>query len=114
MDKGVRFIKDILKEVAEEEGRTQGEMKELWRIHKAYLRSKLEEKDTYIVEIPQIGNLYFSNFLFRLFNAKSRKKYNELDGKSKKLDTLLSESKGLEKSTSYTYPQERRPSILKM
>lgn len=114
MKKGVKYIWDILREVAKEEGRSYEEVKELWRIHMEYVKDKIDEEDTYILEIPHIGNLYFSGFLYTLKDSKSRNKIDELRGKKANLVEMITASKNSEGKTKYIYPQERRPNINKL
>lgn len=113
MKKGVKYIQDIIKEVAQEEGRSKEEIKELWRIHREFVKDKIEEEDTFILKIPQIGNLFYSSSLQRLFNNKSRGYYSYLDGKSLKIDNLIEDAKTKEGKTKYLYPQKRGSTLYK-
>lgn len=114
MSKGVKYIWDILKEVAKEEGRDYEEVKELWKIHREYVKKVTREEDTFIVEVPHIGNLFFSGFLYRLKNAKSHNKLIGLEDKEEFLNKAILESKEREGKTKYKYPQEKRPNVMKL
>lgn len=112
---GVLFIKNIIKEASEELDIPEKEVNEIWNLHVKYIKHLMEQKDIFIIRIPKIGNLFFSRFLFNLYNKKSKiDKYGHLQEKADKLYDMVSESIEDEGPTKYTYPQIKRPSILRL
>ena len=114
MTKGVKYISDILKEVAQEQNRSYSEVEEVWRLHKKYVQEMIEQQDTYIIEFPHIGNLYFSGFMSRAVGSRYKNRDTELEEKTQKLYEMIEDSKNREGKTQYMYPQARRPNILKL
>ena len=113
--KGVLYIKEVIKDVAEELDMSKEEVNEMWNIHVKYLKKLMEREDVYVIKIPKIGNLFFSKFLFNLFNKKSKiNKYGHLQEKADKLHKMVNDSMDSEGSTKYTYPQIKRPSIYRL
>ncbi len=73
MKEGFKNVKDILKEVAEEEGLSVKEINDLWRHQKIYIKKQQSLKGVYSIFLPFIGTLSL--------NVKQAEK--EIKGKSK-------------------------------
>lgn len=108
--KGIKYIDEILEEVRQERGIGKNEMNEIWRLHKKYLKEKMEDEKTHIIEIPLIGNLYYNIFTERgVFNHRKKREESE---RSKNIRRLIQEDKDRGVKTRYTYPQNKRGNLM--
>lgn len=60
LKEGTRDIEDILNEVAMEEGYTKQDVREVFNIHKKYIKHIMEKEDSYKIRLPYFGFLYYS------------------------------------------------------
>lgn len=105
MKEGFRSIKDILKEVAKEEGMTWTEIEDVWIHQKKYIKSKMEDKETYAIFLPFIGTLslnvkqyikeikhknrkFYKNFIDKVENLKNHKNYTKYSNSHKKTTAI--------------------------
>ena len=54
---GIRYIEDILKEVAKEQGLSEKEVREIWKIHKKYIKQCMNDPNITVINIPYVGLL---------------------------------------------------------
>ena len=66
---GILFIDTIHKEVAIETGFRPQDVREVWRIHKQYVK-KLQDEKVEVIKLPYLGNLYFNPMLFLKYTSK--------------------------------------------
>ena len=52
MEEGFKTIQEILKEVAEDEGMTKRQIKDLWSHHKSYIINQMKSPEVYAIHIP--------------------------------------------------------------
>lgn len=107
--KGVKYIDEIIKNTARELGRSEDEVREVWRLHIEYVKKLMDKEDVYIIELPKIGNLHYSTFSQTNLAAKAKSdKYGELNKKTEKLHITIREHQSRGIKTKYTYPQVKR------
>jgi hypothetical protein len=109
---GVRYIDDILKEVAEEQGRDYKEVKEAWRLHVEHVKKTIDSGETDVIELPRLGNLFFNTFTYNAFSKRSgAKPFPSQERQRDKIKDLITKDKEIDRKTSYLYPQVRRASV---
>ena len=118
LNKGISYIEDILKEVAEEEGYDLGQVKEIWKKHRAYVKELMDDPDVHIIELPHLANLYFNantaNHIAREKNTKKETK-SYMKEKAEDIENKIEEDKeNNQSSTNYRYPQKSRGGIYKL
>lgn len=86
MREGFKSIKEILKEVAEDEGMTWTEIEDLWLHQKNYVKKQMEKEDVYAIFIPFIGTLSLNVKQYvKEIKHKNRKFYKNFINKVEKL-----------------------------
>lgn len=86
MQEGFKSIKEILYEVAEEEGMTWTEIEDLWLHQKKYIKKKMDQEDVYAIFIPSIGTLSLNvKQYIKEIKHKNRKFYKNFRDKVEKL-----------------------------
>ncbi|MCB1711372.1 MAG: hypothetical protein KDH96_02470 [Candidatus Riesia sp.] len=109
--KGVKYVDDIIKEVALESGRNEKEVREAWKIHIEYIKDLMDRDDVYIIELPKLGNLFYNTFTQKNIDSKTFvNKDNKLNEKSAKLRDMIKADFG-KVNTKYTYPQIKRANL---
>lgn len=89
MQEGYKSIKEILKEVGEEENLTLNEMNDLWNHHKKYINKKQEESGVYAIFLPYIGTLSLNVKQYKKeIKHKNRTFYSKF---SQKVNSLISD-----------------------
>ncbi len=109
---GVKYIEDIIKEVAADLGREEKEVREAWKIHIGYIKSLMDKEDSFVITLPRLGNLFYNAFLQKNFNSKAKNDiYESLNKKSEKIDNAIIEHSKEKRKTVYTYPQGKRSTL---
>lgn len=86
MQEGFKSIKEILYEVAEEEGMSWTEIEDVWLHQKKYINKKMEEPDVYAIFLPFIGTLSLNiKQYIKGIKHKNRKFYKDFIEKVEKL-----------------------------
>lgn len=86
MEEGFKSMKEILLEVAEDEGMTWTEIEDVWLHQKKYIKKKMEEEDVYAIFIPFIGTLSLNvKQYIKEIKHKNRKFYKNFIEKVEKL-----------------------------
>lgn len=86
MKQGFKSIKDILLEVAEEEGLNRTEIKDIWNHQESYIKKKMEQEGVYAIFIPFLGTLSLNVKQFsKEIKGKSRSFYKDFIKKVKDL-----------------------------
>lgn len=84
---GYKDIKEILKEVAMDEGMTYTEIRDVWEHQKHYIKKKMEEKGVYSIFLPWIGTLSLNVKQFKVeIKGKTRKFYKDFIEKKEELE----------------------------
>jgi len=101
MKEGFKSVKEILKEVAEDEGMTWTEIEDVWLHQKSYIKKQMEEEEVYSILIPFIGTLslnvkqyikeikhknrkFYKNFIDKVEKLKLHEKYSKYANSHKK------------------------------
>jgi hypothetical protein len=83
---GHKDIKDILKEVGDEEGFSEKEMMDLWEHQKRYINKLQDTEDVYAIFLPYLGTLSLNTKQYkRDIKVKNRSFYKDFGDKVKKL-----------------------------
>jgi hypothetical protein len=122
MDKkeGVRFVDDIMKEVAKETPFSLKDIKGAWKIHKEHLESLMDDPDVYSIILPHLGILYFNTYTFKAIFRRSNNKDKLLNLKEKEKKIIQKIKDNIEDNekkgyiTKFTYPQKRKGGIYKL
>lgn len=102
MKDGFKSIEDILDEVAEEEGLSRREIKDIYRHQKRYINKQMEKEDVYAIFIPFIGTLslnvkqaekeirgkkrnVYSSFIKKVSKLKKHENYSEYSNSHKRV-----------------------------
>lgn len=102
MKEGFKSIDEILKEVAEDEGMTFEEVKDLWDHQKNYIKKQMDTEGVYAIFLPYIGTLSlnvkqfskeltnktrdtYRNFINKVAKLKDHEKYTKFDNAHKKV-----------------------------
>ena len=86
MREGFKSIKEILKEVAEDERMTWTEIEDLWLHQKNYVKKQMEKEDVYAIFIPFIGTLSLNvKQLTAELKGKNKRKHKKIINKVENL-----------------------------
>lgn len=86
MNEGYKSISDIVKEVAEEEGMTHSEVRDVWEHQKRYVKTQMETEGVYAIFLPFIGTLSLNTKQFsKEIKNKIRKTHSLIIDKVEKL-----------------------------
>lgn len=102
MREGYKSIKDILTEVAEEEGMTYRELKDVWNHQKHYIKKLMDKENIYAIFLPTIGTLslntkqadrekrgkdksYYKSFLEKVEALKNHENYRTYKNSHKRV-----------------------------
>lgn len=105
MEEGFKSIRDILKEVAEDEGMTWTEIEDVWIHQKKYIKNKMENKEVYAIFLPFIGTLslntkqyikeikyknrkFYKNFINKVESLKKHDNYTKYGNAHKKTTAI--------------------------
>lgn len=108
---GVLLPNMVFREVAEETDFRVEDVREVWRIHKNYVKKMMDEK-TEVIKLPFFGNLYFNAMIFTRY-------YNKLNNKSKEskkeykefADRVLEKAAAINKEHRKNCPQSKKSNI---
>lgn len=101
MKEGFKSVKEILLEVAEDEGMTWTEIEDVWLHQKKFIKDKMEEEEVYSIFIPFIGTMslnvkqyikeikyrnkdFYSKFISKVEKLKNHKNYTKYGNSHKK------------------------------
>lgn len=107
-------IEQILEEVRKEKNLSKKEIKEIWYLHKEYVKTLMDEPETYNIHFPYLGNLYFSCTFNRILNNRAKKNKVNTE-KQERLEKLVKTEKeeSLKKTDLNRFVQIGRPIIFK-
>jgi len=109
LKEGTRYIQDILHEVAEEEGMSKKEIRDVWNHQKRYIKQLMDKPGIYSIDIPFLGTL--------CYNTKYFDKFIEKKWKKDKYKGQIQKSKEIKEHSNYTLysnAHKRVPGVLRM
>ena len=87
MKDGYKSINDILKEVAQDEGMSFREVRDLWGHQKKYIKKQMETDGVYAIFLPYIGTLSLNVKQFhKELRGKCKERYADFIQKVKNLE----------------------------
>tara|TARA_R110002012_G_scaffold119169_2_gene268160 strand:- start:161 stop:604 length:444 start_codon:yes stop_codon:yes gene_type:complete len=102
MKEGYRSLKEILKEVGEEEGLSMKEINDIWLHQKTYIKKSMEMEGVYSILLPFIGTLslnvkqyakeikgkkreFYDNFTKKVEELKKHPNYSQYENAHKRV-----------------------------